>query len=656
MRFQFLSLFLDILQCFHVEGLDFVVNRPQPPEIMETLIGQTTDTVNKIPTSDFEMFNISTQTKETSETTEPFTVFLNHTVCLEEATNFVYQYQNNLCGAMDPESYLVLAKAKYTCEHRCARKPVYGRSQSECACDETCLLHGDCCGDFHAVCPEIYLKSKELYTKMEEPLSMCLETNFRVFNEFKHFRHEEVLYLTTKIPVHVIAFVHGDTPPFEAHTLEKYSSSFARYKAVDVSNGLVFNNLLDFIRLSQTKTRPFMLSKIVSLDCFGKEFEDSEIKRYSIMHVLKWCTPKVTEDSLSPFHRSCKFLEIIACFCSNGNIYKNHLHNVCMGPNISISTEFKYKLWNEDFKLLRQTIPINDKCSVVSIHESHYHTSLETESRVLPGDMTLTITPVLTNWDWFSVSSGAREPHGENHDQKRLADLMQRKDPDFIVEFSHTIERRLRCPRVRSYLSECVLEECADGAIITSSQLGYHKFHDGLSCMRPALVTAVQPPTSKTANICTCFRLVAALARLNLWETVVRDTTTSTCSLLLTSFEEEDRLSVPRTYPNTRTPHSPDLDLEPPPAQPRVSERLQEQLFQSETLCHDKENQEDILVCFYINRSSALGLIGGNPKQCFTLASVRPRGNLQQNSAVLSLDLNLVSVSAFPLACLLEMY
>ncbi|GFS02975.1 hypothetical protein ElyMa_002877500 [Elysia marginata] len=565
------------------------------------------------------------------DSTEPFTVFPDDTACLEEATNFVYQ--NNLCGALDPESYLVLAKAKYTCEHRCARKPVYGRLQSECGCDGTCLLHGDCCRDFHAVCPEIYLKSKELYTKMEEPLSMCADTNFKIFADFEHLAHKKVIDLTTPIPAHINVFELDGVPPFEAHTLELYSSSFAIYKAVDVSNGLIFNNLLTFFRFSKTNTRPFMLSKVVSLDCFGKKFEDNVIKRYSIMHVLKWCAPKVKEDALSPFHRPCKFLEIIACSCSSGNVYKNHLHNVCMGPNTSISTEFKYKLWNEDLRAWGERTPI-DKCSVRSRHESAWYKSLEIESRIFTGDMTLTITPVLTNWDRFSASSGARESHGDNHDQNRLADLMQQKDPDFIVEFSHTIERRLRCPRVGSYLSECVLEECADGAIITSSQLGYHKFHDGLSCMRPALVTAVQPPTSKTAYICTCLRLVAALARLNLWEKIVQATVNSTCTLLLTSFEQEDRLSVPKTYPNTMTPHSPDLDLEPPPARPRVSERLQEQLFQSETLCHDKENQEDILVCFYINRSSALGLIGGYPKQCFTMAPVRRRRNRQQNSAV----------------------
>ncbi|GFS15396.1 hypothetical protein ElyMa_001448200 [Elysia marginata] len=537
MRVQVLWLFLAILQCFIVAVTGIVPSRLQPPKHMETFQRQIANAVNNVPVSDAERFYMSTQS---FGMTEPFTIFINNTVCLEEATKFVYQ--NNLCGALDPESYLVLAKAKYSCEHRCARKPVYGRRQSECGCDGTCLLHDDCCGDFHAVCPEIYLKSKELYTKMEEPLSMCADTNFRIFADFEHLTQKNVMDLTTPIPVYVKTFVHDGVPPFEAHTLELYSSSFARYKAVDVSNGLVFNNLLSFFKLSQTTTRPFMLSKIVSLDCFGKKFEDNAIKRYSIMHVLTTCAPKVKEDAISPFHRSCKFLEIISCFCSSGNVYKNHLHNVCMGPSRSISTEFKYKLWNEDLRAWGERTPI-DKCYVRSRHESAWHKSLEIESRILPGDMTLTITPVLTNWDRFSASSGAREPDGDNHDQNRLADLMQQKDLDFIVEFSHTIERRLRCLRVGSYLSECVLEECADGAIITSSQLGYHKFHGGLSCMRPALVTVKQPPTFKTADICTCFRLVAALAKLNLWEKIVQATLNSTCSLLLTSFEQEGKFT-----------------------------------------------------------------------------------------------------------------
>ncbi|GFS19131.1 endoglucanase [Elysia marginata] len=96
----------------------------------------------------------------------------------------------------------------------------------------------------------------------------------------------------------------------------------------------------------------------------------------------------------------------------------------------------------------------------------------------------------------------------------------------------------------------------------------------------------------------------------------------------------KERPTVPRTYPSMKTAQSRNLDLEPPPARPGISELLQEQLFQTENVCVDKENQEDLLVCFYTSLDADVGKSDFLPKQCYTMASMRSEDKKRGNGAV----------------------
>ena len=105
----------------------------------------------------------STYTSPTPATLTAVTVPPYNSECHATVTDFAYQ--NNFCaGAQDPESYLDLARPRYTCLGRCGQAPKYGQIFSECGCDASCTVHKDCCRDAFDVCPEL------LNTQIDEEL------------------------------------------------------------------------------------------------------------------------------------------------------------------------------------------------------------------------------------------------------------------------------------------------------------------------------------------------------------------------------------------------------------------------------------------------------------------------------------------------------
>ncbi|KAK3726958.1 hypothetical protein RRG08_004052 [Elysia crispata] len=87
-------------------------------------------------------------------------------------------YQGNWCGASDPENYLKTNMAMFTCSGRCGKKPPYGNLRSECACDERCYIHEDCCPDMVTVCPATYEAGMRKYARLGQASESCENYGF----------------------------------------------------------------------------------------------------------------------------------------------------------------------------------------------------------------------------------------------------------------------------------------------------------------------------------------------------------------------------------------------------------------------------------------------------------------------------------------------
>ncbi|GFS06013.1 hypothetical protein ElyMa_001213900, partial [Elysia marginata] len=118
---------------------------------------------NKTAIEDVRSFNSGISASSTVyplvKTTTDFTVqpSSQSVECLNNATYFVYQ--NNLCDASDPQSYISSRKALYSCANRCGRPPPHTKgTRKESACDAICVVYNDCCQDTLLACPETFYR------------------------------------------------------------------------------------------------------------------------------------------------------------------------------------------------------------------------------------------------------------------------------------------------------------------------------------------------------------------------------------------------------------------------------------------------------------------------------------------------------------------
>ncbi|KAK3728452.1 hypothetical protein RRG08_017252 [Elysia crispata] len=540
--------------------------------------------------------------------TNSYTASIKRRDCSHEVTKFVHE--NNLCRSTDPGSYMSSARELYTCVNRCGSRPVFGKIHTECGCDKSCVLHFDCCRDFSTACPELHSQSESLDFRKKGVWSMCFDNVFKVFTEFQTLPPQKMDFTTQMTTEKVSELSH--LPPYQPRTLAQYSKFFRHYRAIDVPTGYIFNNFFNFFLHSQSVSPPILISKIVSLDCFLEAF--GSINR-SIGNTLKWCVPQEAKDALTPYHRACALDDIIACRCGNGETYKNHLHNACIGRNKSIPREVKYKL-NKQLNQLYVPIPEDVQCGMRTVHESAYYENPAPRSRVVTGDVIMTISPFITNWDSVVAMGGGDSP-GPRVDDQLMRDMLTNTDVDFTVELTTTLERRLRCSKLTNLLSECDLEECAEGALISQSRQSRDQFRNGLSCISPVWVTVAQPFSAQTAPLCTCLRVVSALTELNIWDITLKHSENSLCSIHLTH-RLKDKEEVFTSADTPITSQFPNSLLSP--AKPSVHQRLQNELFQSENLCDEQLTQEPLLVCFLSPVEPGQSI---QPRQCYLLTSVR---------------------------------
>ena len=274
--------------------------------------------------------------------------------CRNIATDFVYQ--NNLCDAHDPKSYLGSKRAFYSCAHQCSHKHPYSeRSREQCACDDICVVYDDCCRDMSVACPQTYTRGKVWYRHFEADSSFCDRRNFLVFTSClakdragagagalstKGVTQEPKFFSGSQ------SFFHGDLP-VPPGSLKKISESLSLYRVTDISSGTVFANLNILNSCRGSEGVPYFLPVLISLNCSAVK-PPVTAGRTSAIQVLKECRANNLGSAITPFHRTCQETRLIRCRCINARDgeFTDHIHNSCIGPDESVPLTTRYRLWS----------------------------------------------------------------------------------------------------------------------------------------------------------------------------------------------------------------------------------------------------------------------------------------------------------------------
>ncbi|GFN99439.1 hypothetical protein PoB_002594500 [Plakobranchus ocellatus] len=438
--------------------------------------------------------------------------------CQNILTN--YSYDQNLCGASDVESFLREKKEQFTCFNRCNHAVTYGNTR-DCACDDLCVVHNDCCRDMRQVCTDVYTRGIKIFSHMIRAVSMCVETSFASITN----RRAE--FSSSVIPFSTITMATGTTTantiaennqknlmPFKDRDLKGYFHAFGFFKVADLTYGLFFYNYAAFLSWRAPASKPYFIPKLTELDCSGAQ--DTVLGYSSASNTLPWCRIASIRDIKTFFHRSCRKPKVVGCRCENNQGIWNNLYDSCRGQSNSLGL---FNRHSEVAKMLppyiTNTLPTNIGECIFRKVDIDQENQYSNDDVVEISSIKMALTPIFDSVIHESQSAMT----DTDNERKRVeryskevtivSDKSERQSLEYLVELTNTIEKRLRCPRFNSFLSDCVLEDCAKGALLSFTPLPDKQF-GGRSCILPILAKSQMP-------VCTCLRLMSALNNLHVW-------------------------------------------------------------------------------------------------------------------------------------------
>ncbi|GFN86392.1 hypothetical protein PoB_001289800 [Plakobranchus ocellatus] len=425
---------------------------------------------------------------------------------------FDYVYRENVCGAPDPDTYMATYKSRYTCENRCGNVPSYGRDFFICACDESCIAHGDCCRDISVACPEIYARGQATYSHFADNLiRICMDGNFNTFYKaYFNDKYTKEMYPTTS-KTEIPNFINDRQTIVGSRLLKDIMMPF---KLGDFSLKVIFDSFSTFRLLAKPTSIPFFIPKTVSLLCplVSLKFLTSASQVFSS------CNVDAVTDVVTPLHRNCEMKEIMSCHCESDMLYKQHVHNVCMGQNgpiLSLYTLYFYQtqfvfsprddaqcsVWNvTDFGLYYPDNGGDQKEGAIQIKVAAFFRELRSKDKA------------------YSASDKARAnvKHADENSAGISWDTISIEDIYYVVELEDTKEKRLLCSTLDMPLTECKLEECVHGSIVSDAGNALGHFGNR-SCVIPAVADVLVSGSNRTVPLCSCLRVMAALSALRIW-------------------------------------------------------------------------------------------------------------------------------------------
>ncbi|RUS84463.1 hypothetical protein EGW08_007759 [Elysia chlorotica] len=467
-------------------------------------------------------------------TNEPVTVTIpyNYSECRELATEFVYQ--RDFCGgASDPETYLQVARSRYTCFSRCGETRKFGETFYECACDSMCQLHKDCCADIAEMCPEIYnIGQVDISERAQNTISVCMGSKYSTLYQ----PSKEEFFVTRNYVKNTPSILNRDKPlPFKSRTLAELSKPLGQYKVADVNRKMIFSDFASYSAYTFAELTPYFIPKVISLSC--SYASSGEFRLGSALEMLPWCRVIRVEDAMTRYHRPCNIQQLFVCRCEDGSFLKDHVHNACLGHNNSFQSLYRYPLLKTQVEYVGETYSHNQRCLLQKVTETGIFrgeqakdTEFSIQMRILP------VLKLLQN-----KSQDAEDSRGEEiyvNDETKVG---------FIVELSNTVERRFFCPSLRSRLQDCRLEECAVGGLVWSSQVS-HGQPSSRSCIFPVGASVLHRDGLSLVPLCTCLDVMAALNDLRIWKIRISWSRDKKCFFMFEPLQKNEHHPLNETY------------------------------------------------------------------------------------------------------------
>ncbi|RUS89947.1 hypothetical protein EGW08_002299 [Elysia chlorotica] len=428
--------------------------------------------------------------------------------CLEILT--AYAYTKNLCSAPDIHSYLEVAKSTYTCAGRCGDAPRPGHGgRLACACDANCLVFGDCCGDMESVCPETFARSEDVNASLQGAHTSCQGGKYTPLLESTR-GIEDTLVLgttrglyssTTRMSTPVANLSEQDVWNLDAKAGVALKE-IMRYhlKVADVKFGILFESYTDFMSWNIPLERLRFVPGVFILRCPKNRLNNDGLERTATL--LSVCYLFKTRQVETPFSRQCEDNQRVTCPCDNRSVVvTNTLRNTCRGENGSASL------------VHRPGLPTCTNDSSPPPHNNfdndpdNYHMIVRPVN-FIPSSFRL--QPTNKQADAFF---GLRNKEIGNYggDATAQASALAEDSTGYVVDQMDAFEKRTFCRDFGAFPSDCQVLECAYGSLLAHApdsewQIG------GQACILPTEALVEVPGMEPASWMCTCFRLMTALA------------------------------------------------------------------------------------------------------------------------------------------------
>ena len=255
---------------------------------------------------------------------------------------------------------------------------------------------------------------------------------------------------------------------------------------------------------------------------------------------------KNIEDVRPIFDRACPVDTVLACRC--GNTHKELLHNACVGRENSepFRTRYPAQRWKQVVLFwLRPPPPMGgQQCTIQNISSAM---TSRTSGRDVPTNpdsasnrfIDMRVTPlavdVVSSLEATLLRNVSERRQGEESDPHvKHADTPSNGNHPIVfeVEFTHALERRMRCSSLDNFLSECQLLECSQSAVLSTNMHSLYQF-GGLSCVIPDRAVIWYEEANTPVPLCVCRRALSTLSRLDQWSAIWANQTGGSCSFQL---------------------------------------------------------------------------------------------------------------------------
>ncbi|GFR91627.1 hypothetical protein ElyMa_004333200 [Elysia marginata] len=516
-----------------------------------------------------------------------------------------YVYEKGLCNAPSKEIFWEISKSQYTCSNRCNQSAIYGNKR-ECSCDSVCLLYDDCCDDFSTICPEAYALGKISYQNLDGAIPGCVAFSFASL-----YSHRSGEWYTTSPASSTtwdisMQLKYGSLI-YPAMTLKTFTVGFSEFKVADFTLGIIFNNYLAFSMWDVRKMKPTLIPSRSILDCSGSSVK--HLVHSNVADVIPWCRVQLVDSVRTSLHRNCASLNAITCKCSLGDgktkSFFDYPQNSCAGERNRWPLLSRDEKLRARFKLYRMESFViktyeGEKCQSQNVEKVDFESEPLLKALDFKKSLKIIISPTSLSSTVSTVSAEKNKAY-ESADKTFATPIptiledesLNEQSFEFVVELTKTLERRLRCPSLNSYLSNCRLEECVPGALVLTDGPSYdNRQLNNARCFLPTAASLHAFAQGLAIPLCTCMRFLAALSDLNIWKISVDHAKKDQCFFRLQVFQEnpDDAEEVifdgkPKMYTFTDTAEN-------------TRQRLQNLLYTSKAYCL-QDNVYRLRICFF---------------------------------------------------------